>query len=116
DKPAVAPGAGQAMRKAKKFGEQLCRNRDQFKDDGNSNRYKCGKDNQRCDSVTITVVCDAQFRRLMEKGIGPDNPPRWPNGRPGVIKPNKFSKKFCNTKITLNCLDSRKKRRKDGWK
>lgn len=76
---------------------QLCRNRKDFCDDGKPERYECGAKNQRCDRVTITIHCDADMRRLMTKGIGP-------NGTK-IFEPNMAQKDICDLEETRECSE-----------
>ncbi|MDX1929039.1 MAG: RHS repeat-associated core domain-containing protein, partial [Pirellulaceae bacterium] len=82
--------------KARAFAATLCKNREQFCDDGTRDRYECGDKNQRCDAVTITITCDADMRRLMEAGIGP-------NGNPVRGLPTAESKRICGSFEVRGC-------------
>jgi RHS repeat-associated protein len=61
-----------ALDAAEAFAKQLCKNRQNFCDDGTPQRYKCGADNQRCDSVTITVQYDKKVIETLRNG-GPES-------------------------------------------
>ena len=62
-----------ALDAADAFAKQLCENRKKFCDDGTPERYKCGADNQRCDSVTITVQYDHKVEKVLTSE-GKDSP------------------------------------------
>ncbi len=70
-----------ALNKADAFAGRLCDNRKKFCDDGTPERYRCGADNQRCDSVTIIVSIDSNIKRLLRDGIGTDGETRIPGVR-----------------------------------
>ena len=53
------------LQAAREFVRQLCENRREFCDDGTPERYLCGANNQRCDSVTITVWLDETAIRVL---------------------------------------------------
>jgi RHS repeat-associated protein len=96
----------QALKAAEALQGKLCENRKKFCDDGTPERYKCGEDMQRCDSVTIHVSCDADMKVLMEKGIYQKR--LWPGG-PVVAKwpvpglPTKESKSICGSSKKMDC-------------
>jgi len=88
-------GLRNAINKAKEFQQKLCDNRRKFCDDGRPERYKCGEANQRCDTVTIYVICDKDMERQMREGIGPSD-------RRYKLPPD--ARGFCGLTLTMNCL------------
>ena len=97
-----------AIQAARSLRAKLCENRKKFCDDGRPERYKCGPDMQRCDSVTITVTCDEDAKALLASGVYQKRP--WPGGPivatwrvPGL--PTEESKSICGFKETINCLE-----------
>lgn len=94
----MAWGAVQAaIIDAERFASILCQQRKRFCDDGLPERYMCGTNNQRCDSVTIQYYCDADMRTLLTTGVGPSK-----NKVPGL--PGAASKALCDTVKTISCL------------
>lgn len=95
-----------ALAAATALQKQLCKNRKKFCDDGKLERYACGEDMQRCDSVTITVSCDPDMKALMERGIYQKR--LWPGGPtvatwpvPGL--PTEESKSICSLSKKMDC-------------
>ena len=95
-----------ALKAARKLQKKLCANRKKFCDDGKPERYRCGKDMQRCDSVTIHVSCDADMTALMEKGIYRQRLfPATPSflNYPVQGLPTKESKSICGLNEKVDC-------------
>jgi len=61
-----------ALRDARAFAQQLCKNRKTFCDAGTPREYDCGAGNKRCDSVTVTVSYDKYLARLLKTGLALD--------------------------------------------
>jgi len=95
-----------ASEAARALQKKLCENRKKFCDDGTPERYKCGEDMQRCDTVTISVTCDADMKVLMETGIYQKRLwPGWPVVAtwpvPGL--PTKESISICGLSEKVDC-------------
>ncbi|MGM0490851.1 MAG: hypothetical protein ACQESR_29350, partial [Planctomycetota bacterium] len=97
-----------ALKKAKEWQDTLCEKRKEFCDDGTAERYDSTcRDMQRCDSVTIHVVCDKDIKTLLKMGIY--NKRLRPNGRVvarGRVRglPTEESKRICGLKEKTDCL------------
>jgi hypothetical protein len=101
-KAAIA-GLNTAISAARKFAKKLCENRKKFCDDGTKEAYHCGSRDQRCDSVTITVTCDADMNTLTTTGTFQGNPVELSPGHP--LKPSDATKQLCAFSETKGCLD-----------
>lgn len=65
-------------------------------DDGKPERYFCGRRDQRCDTVTISITCDRDMTTLMTTG-------RF--GAHQVLEPNQYTRNLCGLSETRNCLE-----------
>jgi RHS repeat-associated protein len=102
----MLPAVQHALTAARALQNTLCENRKKFCDDGTPQRYKCGVDMQRCDTVTISVTCDADMKVLMETGIYqkrlfPGGPVVTAWRVPGL--PTNESLRVCGLRETMDC-------------